>query len=222
MQILSIYLTRILAISIVLSLFSCNATRVVKPLEQGETRIGADLGGPIIGFPVPLSSISVARGISDKLSVFAGFHATTLAWHSIQLDAGVNYSLLEPNDWKPGITGNAILNPIISLRDGESSIFPETAFNFYWQLKENHIPYFGITNWYDIAKGTVELEKGKLMHPALYFGYNYEGPKWIFGIEAKWLNFDKTLMIPQVDHTSIGGNGAAGVYIKAAYRIIKK
>ena len=201
---------------------SCNTTRVVKPLAKGETRVAVDLGGPVVGFPIPMSSISAAYGASEKLSVFGGFHATTLAYNALQFDAGVNYSLLETNKWKPGISGSLILNPIIDLRVGNSSIFPETAFNFYWLLKDRHVPFIGLTNWYDIAKGAVELEKGKLMHPALYLGYNYEGAKWIFGIEAKWLNFNKTLMIPQVEHTSIGGKGAAGVYFKAAYRIFKR
>ncbi len=200
---------------------ACNTARVIKPLEKGETRIAVDLGGPIVGFPIPMSSISGAYGISEKLSVFGGFHATTLAYQSLQCDVGANYSFLETRKWQPGISGSLILNPIIDMRVGNSSLFPETAFNFYWQIRERHVPFIGLTNWYDVAKGTVELEKGKLMHPALYLGYNYEGPKWIFGIEAKWLNFNKTLMIPQVDHTSIGGNGATGVYLKLAYRIFK-
>ena len=200
---------------------ACNTARVIKPLEKGETRIAVDLGGPIVGFPIPMSSISGAYGISEKLSVFGGFHATTLAYQSLQFDLGANYSFLETRKWQPGISGSLILNPIIDMRVGNSSLFPETAFNFYWQIRERHVPFIGLTNWYDVAKGTVELEKGKLMHPALYLGYNYEGPKWIFGIEAKWPNFNKTLMIPQVDHTSIGGKGAAGVYLKVAYRIFK-
>jgi hypothetical protein len=215
-----IILQSILCLSTIL-LASCNTTRVVKPLEKGETRIAVDLGGPVVGFPIPMSSISGAYGISEKLSVFGGFHTTTLAYQSLQFDVGANYSFLETRKWQPGISGSLILNPIIDMRAGNSSLFPETAFNLYWQVRERHVPFVGLTNWYDVAKGTVELEKGKLMHPALYLGYNYEGPKWIFGIEAKWLNFNKTLMIPQVDHISIGGKGAAGVYLKVAYRIFK-
>lgn len=202
-------------------LFSCNTTRVVKPLDKGETRISADLGGPIIGFPVPLSSISVAHGLNEKLSVFGGFHTTTLAWHSLQFDLGANYSLLEPTDWKPGITGNFILNPIISLRDGKSSLFPELGASFYWELSEKHIPYVGVTNWFDVGYNSTELEKGKLFHPAIGLGYNYEATNWIFGLESKWINLNKQLHIPQVEHTSIGGNGAVGLYFKAAYRFRK-
>ncbi len=200
---------------------SCNTTRVVKPLEKGETRISADLGGPIVGFPIPMSSLSAGYGISDKLNAFGGFHFTTLAYQSLQFDFGVNYGFLEPDEWKPGISGSFILNPIIDLRTNNSSLFPETALNFYWQLKEKHIPFIGITNWYDLAKNSTELGKGQLMHPTMYLGYNYEGPKWIFGIETKWLNLNKELMVPQVDHTSLGGKGAVGLYFKAAYRLIR-
>ena len=202
-------------------LASCNTTRVVKPLEKGETRIVVDFGGPVVGIPLPLSSISLAHGISEKLTVFGGVHTTTLIYHSLQFDLGANYSFLETQKWQPGISGSLILNPIIDFRVGNSSIFPETAFNFYWQLRKKHIPFIGLTNWYDVAKGTVELEKGKLMHPAFYLGYNYEGEKWIFGVEAKWLNFNKTLFIPQIEQTTIGGKGAVGLYFKAAYRIFK-
>jgi hypothetical protein len=42
-------------------LASCNTTRVVKPLEKGETRIVVDFGGPVVGIPLPLSSISLAH-----------------------------------------------------------------------------------------------------------------------------------------------------------------
>lgn len=202
-------------------LISCNTSRVVKPLEKGETRVAVDLGGPVVGFPIPMSSISGAYGISEKLSVFGGFHTTTIAYQSLQFDLGANYSFMETQKWKPGISGSLILNPIIDMRVGNSSLFPETAFNFYWQLQQRHVPFIGITNWFDVAKGTVELEKGKLMHPAFYLGYNYEGAKWVFGVEVKWLNFNKELMIPQVEHTSLGGKGAVGVYFKAAYRIFK-
>lgn len=201
--------------------FSCNSTRVVKPLEKGETRISADVGGPVVGFPIPLSSLSGAYGITEKVSVFGGFHLTTLAYQTVQFDIGANYSLLQPKEWKPGISGSFIVNPILDLRVKNSSAFPETAFNFYWQLKEHHIPFIGLTNWYDLAYKSTELEKGKLLHPAIYLGYNYESPKWIFGIETKWLNFNKELTIPQVDHMSLGGKGAVGVYLKAAYRIKK-
>ena len=63
--------------SIVLFLSSCAATRIVKPLEVKETRIGVSGGGPVIGFsgltvPVPLSSIYVARGFKREISGFAG------------------------------------------------------------------------------------------------------------------------------------------------------
>ena len=35
-------------LSVLIALFSCNSSRIIKPLDKGETQIGANLGGPLI------------------------------------------------------------------------------------------------------------------------------------------------------------------------------
>lgn len=200
-------------------LIGCNATRIIQPLDEGVTQISVSAGGPIIGSPLPLSSIGVAHGFSDKLTFFGGMQMTDLLFNTLQFDLGASFGLREPLAWKPGISAYVALNPITETRAWSFNLFPETAINAYWLFKDKHLPYFGGTIWYDPAYGNNALGNGKIIHPTIYLGYNYQGARWTYGIEGKWLNLNKTLAIPQVQHTSIGGKGGVGVYLKVGFNL---
>ncbi len=213
---------RLLLLTVACSLMlSCNTTRLIKPLKQGDHQISVDAGGPVIGTPLPLSSISYAYGLKENLSVFGGLQLTDLAFNTIQMDLGANYGWKEPNGFVPGLSFNGVLNPIYELRTSSFRLFPETAINAYWSISEKHFPYVGFTYWYDLAYASTELGKGNFLHPTTMIGYRFEAKKWTIGLEAKWLNFDKALAIPQIQHSAIAGRGAVGFYLKVAYTLNK-
>jgi hypothetical protein len=212
----------LLSTGLALLLFSCNTTRLIKPLPVKETRVSLDAGGPIIGTPLPLSSICVAHGLRENLSLFAGMQLTNLAFNTLQMDLGLSYGLMAPDGYRPGWNLNLILNPMTEGRAEGFDLFPESTFTGYWDIKGKHFPYLGFTAWYDFGAAKAELNKGQFFHPTLLAGYNYEANNWVFGLEGKWLQFDQQLHIPQVDIANINGNGSIGVYLKVAYRLHKK
>ncbi len=198
---------------------SCSTTRVIKPLEEKEWRVAMDAGGPFAAnTPIPLSSISAAYGLSEKVSLFGGIHTTALSFNTLQLDLGAHFGFLEAQGWIPGISGNLVVNPMVAFRNGSFRIYPETTLNAYWTVWNKNQIYLGFTQWYDWHIAETELEKGRFLHPTLQLGYQYEADKWILGAEYKWLNFNKQLVIPQTKVNSIGGYGGYGVYLKVAYR----
>ena len=108
-----------LLICLLLIIASCSTSRFVRPLEKGQTATGFDLGGPVIDFadtkiPVPLSSLYIGHGLSNKLTVFGGLHTTALLFGTAQTDVGFTYAL-----WKPGGKGFGLsLSPAANLMLG--------------------------------------------------------------------------------------------------------
>ncbi|UTW61993.1 hypothetical protein KFE98_18585 [bacterium SCSIO 12741] len=208
---------------VLLLVTSCSTTRVIKPLEKGEWRIAADAGGPFAAnTPIPLTSISAAHGLTDKVSLFGGLHTSALSFNTLQLDLGANFGLLQPQGWRPGISANLVINPMVAFRNGSFRIYPETTVNAYWTVWKKSQIYLGFTQWYDWHLLETELDKSTFFHPNLQVGYQYEAKKWVLGAEYKWLNFNKKLLIPQTKVNSIGGYGGYGIYLKVAYRFNRK
>jgi len=198
---------------------ACTTTRVVKPLDKGETQIGLDLGGPFVnGSMLPLSSLHFAHGIHEKLSFFAGIHTTTLAFQTLQLDFGWCYGVKEQNGIIPGISINTVFNPAISLRDAAFRLYPEITPNFYWELKEKHLFHLGWSNWLDPTFGKVEIGQGHFWNPGLQAGYRFEMKHFVLAAEYRLLNFNKTLKIPQATVNTWTGKGGQGIYFSINYR----
>lgn len=210
------------SLNLLIILAGCNSPRLLAPLEKGEVQVGLDAGGPIVGYPLPLSSISAAYGAHERISPFAGVQLTSLMYATLQWDLGVNIGLLKPKKWQPGLSANVVFNGINGFRNNSFYIYPELALNAYWEINEIHRPYLTVQTWWDFQLEQTELEKGKIIHPALNIGYQLHLKKWDFNVEAKWLNFDRSLMIPQQRLIHIGGFGAMGVYLKAAFRFNAK
>ena len=203
--------------------FSCTATRVVKPLEKKEAQVGFDYGGPYVNDGmVPLMSVHGAYGVSNRLSAFGGLHVTTLAFQALQLDIGASYGVSKQDGLIPGVSFNGVLNPVISLRDGQSRIYPEFTPNAYWELGRTQLVHLGFTNWFDLYSSQNDIEKGTLMHPSLNLGYRASIRRFVLAAEFKWLSFNQELKIPQATINTLNGKGGYGVYFSASYRFTPK
>lgn len=201
-------------------LFSCNATRVVKPLDKGEWQVGADVGGPVVnGSVLPLSGLHFAHGMHERLSFFGGLHTTALAFQTLQLDFGWCYGVAKQKGFRPGVSINTVFNPMLGLRSGAFRLYPEISPNLYWEIGEKHMIYAGMANWFDPTYGKVEIGKGYIWNPAFQLGYRLQLKRINLCAEYKLLNANKDLKIPQATVNTWTGKGAQGFYISFNYRL---
>lgn len=201
---------------------SCNTSRLITPIEKKTWQVSASAGGPIIGAPLPLSSVSAAYGLQEKTSVFTGLQLTSLMYNTVQFDIGANRLLREPDGFIPGFAANGVLNTVYAMRDKSTVVFPELSGHAYYNITKFLTPYVGMATWYDLGYKDRDVNEGSLIHPTIYLGVQGNLGRVQLALETKWLNFNKDVFIPQVNHTSFGENGAAGVYLRFSYSLQKK
>ncbi len=202
-----------------LALSSCNASRVVSPLNEGEWRIGGAVGGPTVNTSrLPLMSVYAAHGHSVKQTRYAGIALTSLGFQSLQVDAGALQQLIAGTGWSPEISANLGGNLLVSFRDGATRVYPHIGLQSVWHYKKL-MPYVGTENWIDPTYGLVDGGKGSLIHPSLHSGLRYVGKWFEFGIEGKWLNPTRSFVIPQQTVPTFLGTGAYGLYYTLAFRL---
>ncbi|MEY2923730.1 MAG: hypothetical protein RLZZ337_270 [Bacteroidota bacterium] len=202
---------------------SCTSQKIVRPLQEGEQQVSANLGGPLIGFagaviPVPLTSINCAKGISDSLTLHGGIQTTSLLYKTLQLDAGATYGFIKPDGWKPGLSASGSLNFLTDFREGNPKIYPQIDVNAYWDYASNNFMYLGITNWIEFQQTMTDgQEQRKQLLSGIQFGNTFSTEKWNYTIESKWLAPTRNSTNLVVDYRSykLGGEsrGAVGIYV---------
>lgn len=199
---------------------ACATTRVVKPLAKGETEVGISAGGPLVGFegtviPVPMSSIYMARGITDSLSLFAGLNGTSLAFGVVQLDLGVTYELFAQKAFRPGISVSPVTNFMIDTWEGNFRFYPQVDANAYWNYrKEKGLLYLGMSNWFELQrKALYDLDQENHWIPNIHIGTRFQRPKLEWIIEARYLALNYPNGLSVVDYKGIGSKGAFGLYL---------
>lgn len=204
-------------------LLACNATKVVRPLSQKETIIGATFGGAVIQLgsavtPLPLTSIYAAHGIKNNLTVFAGLHTTSLAFGVFQTDVGICRSLLTPKKWVPGLSTNIIANFMLDRWEKKASFYPQIDINAYWPYgKKQHFVYISLNNWFELRQVKAHQE-AQTVHwlPSFGFGHQWQGKKLNWQAEFKYVGFNQSNQNIVVDYVSWNNKGALGLYIGVA------
>jgi hypothetical protein len=84
---------RTFVLALVLALTGCGTT-LTAPLARGTTEVSASLGGPMVALggapiPVPLSTVGLAHGVSDTVTVRGALHPTAAAFGVAGLDLGL-------------------------------------------------------------------------------------------------------------------------------------
>jgi hypothetical protein len=198
---------------------SCAPSRVVRPLEKGQKNISANLGGPLIGFagttiPMPLTSISYAQGVSDDVTLFGGFHTTSMLYGVIQTDIGACYNLYHPDSSQFGVSVNPVINFAFDTWEGNAKLWPEVDINAYWEFKpKKSFMYVGASNWFELSgtKAHDEVQENRwLFNP--HMGYTYVRNKWNYNVETKYLVPNVDTEPNAVDYRGVAGKGAIGVY----------
>lgn len=203
--------------------WACAPVRVVKPLAAGEKALSFNIGGPLIGFsettiPMPLTAVSGAYGVSDKLTAFAGLHTTALAFGVIQTDIGVVRGLSTPTGLRPGISVSPVANLMLDTWENNFKFYPQLDLNAYWHLGQREsFLYVGSNNWFELAGTRAHGERQEIRWLANFqSGYTFVRSKMNYTVELKYLAPFHSNREVVVDYRGIGGNGALGVYFNVS------
>jgi len=207
---------------------SCAPTRVVKPLKKNEQAVGFNLGGPMINqfgttFPIPLSSLSYARGLTDKQTLFASWHTTSALFGVMQLEVGALHEFFPADSlsfWKPGLSGNLTGNIGFDVWEGNFKFWPQLDLNTYWTYgKHQSFVYAGLSNWFELSGQRAHGETQPntwIFNP--HIGHTFRRKHWDYNLELKYLAPNISNRDIVVDYASPGNNGAMGLYFTIGRR----
>lgn len=203
-----------------LTLFACNATRIVKPLAKGERQIGAGLGGALIKFvgvpmPLPLTNVYGAYGVTDKTTAFASVHTTALMFGVFQTDIGITQNVLKQNKFLPGISVSPVANLMFDRWDKNFSFYPQLDANAYWNYgKKQNLLFASMNNWFEL-RDTKAHNESQTTHwlPSISVGHQWYGKKVNWQLEAKYIAPNQSNKNIVVDYIGMGNTGTFGLYI---------
>lgn len=209
-------------------LCACSVTRVVKPLEKGEKRIAAAVGGPAIVFagvpmPLPLSSLTYSQGLDSGVTLGASVQTTSLMFGVAHIDALLGIRVYESATGKFGVTGSPGIHLMYDFHEGNYRNYPQLEAIGWWQYgRKSHLFYGSLGTWIELVreKAHGEVQDNEFL-PYLGLGHQWIGPRWNFQAELKYLGFQHNTSDIVVDYISPASRGALGVYFGASWRIIK-
>lgn len=200
---------------------SCAPSRFVEPLDEGEQAVSFNVGGSLIEYgsltiPVPLTSLTYANGLTEKLTVFGSLHTTSLVFNNLQAEVGALSLIRKQERWMPAFSSALALNFITELSEGNAKLWPQIDGNAYWHLNaKKHRLHLGYSIWID----TQMLDENRLGVINPHFGYSYRMKSYDLGAELKFL-------APGVDNSKVflpyqsimGDRGATGIYLTLTKR----
>lgn len=225
--------------------FSCAPSRVVKPLQRGEKRLGGSLGGPLIKYnggviPVPYTSVSYAQGITDSLTVYGAIHATSALYGNFQTEIGGTYQIWRNDSNTVGYSGNFTLNTAFNVnapRNIDNSInppnsinsfrlWPQIDLNRYWvyNKEKKHMLYYGLSTWIETkARRQSGLRQTAWVFVNPHVGLTLNNNLYNFNFELKYLAPYMNSFNPVVDYVRpVGRYGGLGFYVGITKKLIKK
>ena len=207
------------------ALNSCAPTRAVMPLCYKENTVSASLGGPLIKYgksviPVPFSTITYSRGISDTTTVFASINPTAAIYGNLQMEIGFNRYIVNNDSAKYAVTIAPSINYL--KRDSINRLYPQIDVNFIRRnpLNENYY-YAGLCNWFEPSTRKINGEKqNNLWFPSPQAGYVWNTKKgFMFQAEFKYLVPFRRNDTGPVDYLKpIIPYGGMGIYFGASYK----
>lgn len=222
-------ITRYTSLAILLVLLaSCNATRVIKPLEKGEKAVSAGFGGPLIAFagapiPIPLTSVTYSHGLDTGITLTASVHTTSLLFGVAHLDVGLGIKAYESKSKKWGITAAPGLQTMFDFDAGNARNYPQLEAIGWWQYAQKpNLLYGGLGTWVELErrKAHEQVQDNELM-PWITIGQQFNRPKWSYTTEVKFLGFQHDRSNIVVDYIGPGNRGAFGAYFGISRRFGK-
>jgi len=210
-------------IALVVSMIGCAPSRFVEPLEKKQWSVGGSLGGPLVGYngipiPAPLSSIEAGYGLDSNLTVFAGFHTTSLLFGTGHLDIGATYRPIKQRGYWPSVSLSGNAQFAFSPSERAFNFWPMVDVNAYWNYgKRNNYFYVGCNNMFILSPG-IDFDRPNdqriIFSPQFGHVFKATDNRYQFFAEFK-------LIAPYIDsedafvpYTGILGNqGVTGFYI---------
>lgn len=197
---------------------NCAPARFVKPLEKNEWAVGANVGGPLIQLfdttlPVPFSSLYAGYGYTDRTTIHGGLHTTSLAYQTLQIDAGATYLLRKMDGEIPGISLSGSLNAMMDFRAANFRAYPSFAGNLFYDLQFGRL-YGGMENWIDLFPSQVpDNSQYNPWVTAFYIGQTIKIKKWEVNFEYKNLAPFTNNTGHVVRYARGSERGAHGIYV---------
>ena len=193
---------------LVVAAVGCAPSRIVRPLKKGEDRWGLSLGGPLIKYaggvlPVPITTLSYAKAISDSLTWFTALHTTSTLFNNFQGEIGFCYNLYQNNKFrlfKDSVNLGVSINPVANfgmhmngvrniltgkytVNNPNSTLFsgvklwPQLDVNAHisYGRKDENFFYIGLSNWFDVNQPYGYDTKKK---PAFFYVSPQVGNTW--------------------------------------------
>jgi len=208
-------------------LFSCSASRFVKPLNEGESAITAGIGGPLITFSntpilIPLTDITYAKGFTNDFTGFGSLHTTSLLFGTLHLEAGGLKELRKNEGWVPGISIAPSFHYMVDGWTWSSRFFPQLDVNAYWTYgKRNNLIYVGSNNFFDLnGVHTDGQQQPNVWLPGFHIGHTFVRPKSNYQVEFKYLALttsNKNIVVDYIVPQSMN-NGAFGLYFTYMFK----
>lgn len=191
----------------------CGTAHTARPLGKGNTSINVGLGGPIAEVagatvPVPLPTVTVKHGVSDRNDLFFGWHVMPALMGAAAFDLGGSWYFLDQNKGRPGLSTAAILHTMWNRSDTWFAV--DTNLVASWKLHPRHLIYAGFHLFFAPVEPDV-MDTGPIHLAPLLGGEVRLGKKQRFGLglELKWADpwTDTSAMI--VDY--LGKQGSLSV-----------
>lgn len=213
---------------LVLLIFSCSPTRIVRPLKKKEKVLSANFGGPLIGFsgatiPIPFTAVTYAQGLNEHTTAFGSLHSTAILFGNFQTDIGLCQQLWKSDSLRIGISCNPVFNILFDKWEKNFRFWPQIDFNFYYECKPGkNFVYLGALNWFELSgyRAHHQLQKKNWL-PGIQAGYTHLFKNWSFTFECKWIAPGRENKPNVIDYKGFSGNGATGVYFGFTRKLSK-
>lgn len=203
---------------------ACTPSRLVTPLLQDEVSLTTNFGGPLIGFadtviPIPLSAVTIAKGVENDLSIYTGLHTTALSYGLIHWDVGLLKQLSTPKKLRPGLSVSPSFNFMLDVWQQKPAFYPSLDINLYWFYpKSGNMSYIGSGNWFELKRTRAYNEpQSNFWITSVHAGHTWIWPRWKLNSEIKFLAPFDNSQYSIVDYKSPSQNGAIGFYVSATY-----
>ncbi len=199
----------------------CGTAHTARPLGKGHTAVNVGLGGPIadVGgatIPVPMPTIGIKHGISDRHDLYASWHVLPAVLGVAAFDVGASWYLMDQRGGRPGLSAAGTLIATFDAQDAWAAV--DTQLTASWKLHPRHLLYVGFHVLF--APARTEVVEGPAVHLAPLLGGEVRlGRRQRFGLglELKWADPWKDTEMMVVDYAGSRGalcvTGGFNVYL---------
>jgi hypothetical protein len=202
---------------LLLSAAGCSVTQPVRVLDQGEVRVAASVGGPVVPSAIPTVVIPYATagamvGVSEGVTVTGNVHIPLGALKTFGLDGGAAGRFVHEKGLVPEITGKGAALVLTDFTAGSFRLFPFFSLNGSYSIGDWILAYGGM-------EGMLQFTGDEHFFFGPFAGLEVRlSRRFALQGEAKWMaaNADTRNGIFE-GQSSFRGRGSFGLFLGASY-----